>query len=243
MKKTITLLIIGLCTLCAYSQTDQNEMIEKAENGVDSLKLFENNSGNYAKWGLGINLTTNGIGIGLARSIHSKNKVIVKLEGAYLPLTMKNYEYAVGTSKLLINSNINLGSIGLYFDWHPFSNAFKLTGGVAYMLTNVSSNAIFKDSVIQGEIKVSPNSIGNIDVKIKTMPIVPYFGLGFGRSIPKTRVNIGFDLGAYYISSPILTFKCTGMLEPTSDQEKKLNDNLSVNKFLPILRLNLNIKL
>ncbi|MCF8429496.1 MAG: hypothetical protein K9G64_05130 [Bacteroidia bacterium] len=195
------------------------------------------------QWGIGVNLTTNGVGINIAKSVHSKNKVIAKLEGAYLPLSISNYEYAVGTSQLLVNSSINLGSIGLYFDWHPFSNSFKLTGGLAYMFTNITGNAVFKDSVIQGEIKLSPSEIGNIDIKLKTMPIVPYLGLGFGRSIPKTRVNIGFDIGAYYISSPLLTFKCSGMLEPTSDQEKRLNDNLSVNKLLPTIRLNLNIKL
>ena len=240
MKKLITIIVLFHFAWNVQAQTDTTQMQETAKNAVDSKPT---DPSKLAKWGIGVNLTTNGIGVGIAKSVHSKNKIIAKLEGSFLPLSLNNYEYTIGTSKLLVNSTINLGSIGLYFDWHPFSNAFKLTGGLAYMFTSLSGNAMFKDSVLQGELKISPNSIGNIEVKIKTMPIVPYLGLGFGRSIPKTRLNVGFDLGAYYINAPLLTFKCTGMLEPTSDQEKLLNDNLSVNKLLPVIRLNLNIKL
>ena len=53
--------------------------------------------------------------------------------------------------------------------------------------------------------RVSPNSEGILKVGVRTNPIHPYVGIGFGRAIrPDRRVCVTFDMGAIYWGSPVL---------------------------------------
>ena len=53
--------------------------------------------------------------------------------------------------------------------------------------------------------RISPNQKGVITAGIRTLPIHPYAGIGFGRAIdPSRRVCVSFDMGVLYIGSPIL---------------------------------------
>lgn len=212
---------------------------------TSKVKISNSNSETISnsKWGGGVQFTTNGIGFQIARSIHPTNKFVLKLGGTYLPIEIKNYPFEFTGTKLSSNLSINLGAIGAYVDWHPFGNAFKITGGIAYLLTNISGTSVVKDSVVQGEIKIDPNKVGNIKTEIKTNPIAPYLAIGFGRSIPKHRLGFGVELGTYYIGAPKVSFVCSGLLEPSSANEATLNENLKGNQFLPQLVFNLTFKL
>lgn len=48
------------------------------------------------------------------------------------------------------------------------------------------------------------NGVGNVGAYVQIAKVRPYFGLGFGRSIPKTRLGFQFDLGAWLHGSPAL---------------------------------------
>ncbi len=55
---------------------------------------------------------------------------------------------------------------------------------------------------INGE-EIDINSLGGkIDATIKTSPVKPYFGLGFGHSIPRQRIGFQFEIGAMYLGKP-----------------------------------------
>jgi hypothetical protein len=193
--------------------------------------------------GFGLMFGTDGAGISLGKCISKNGKMYVQVAGTYAPIVLSNIPYAFSGQNVIIDADIKLGSISAVFEYHPFGNAFKLSAGAAYMLTNITANAILKDSTKQGDIMISPNELGDIQFGVSTNPICPYVGIGFGRSVPKHRVGFNFEFGAYYIEKPVLSFKTTGMLEPTSSQEGLLKNNLSGFTWLPNLRMGLIFKL
>jgi hypothetical protein len=194
-------------------------------------------------WGTAFSLSSNGVGLELSKTLNNKGNLVARLAGSYIPISINKYQAEFSGSILIANADVKLGSIGLYADWHPFNNSFKITGGVAYMFTSLNGNAKLRDSTKQNDIMISPDDVGNISLEIKPGPITPYFGIGFGRAIPKTRFGVSFELGTYYIGSPTVTFVTTKLLEPTSSQEAILKDNLSGYQWLPKLAISFNFKL
>lgn len=224
-------------------KTETKEIIEQV--AVDSSQTtIKNNGGNgNTGWGIGINFSSNGIGGELSKELTKNKKLTGRVSFSYLPYSMDNISYDFSQTKLIAKADITLGAIGAYLDWHPFGNSFKITGGAVYMLTQVKGNAYVRDSVKQGEITIPPNSVGKISVGIETLPIAPYLGIGFGRAVPKNRVGFGVEMGTYYIGSPKLSFVCTGLLEPTSNQEVVLKENLKSYQWLPQILFKLTIKI
>lgn len=53
-----------------------------------------------------------------------------------------------------------------------------------------------------GNYFIEPDAQGNIDASIKVWKFRPYVGLGFGRIVPKSRINCLFDLGVQFWGSP-----------------------------------------
>ena len=49
-------------------------------------------------------------------------------------------------------------------DYHPFGNSFKLTTGFAILLNEVHNVAKLRDSSVQGNIKISPDEVGSINI-------------------------------------------------------------------------------
>lgn len=53
-----------------------------------------------------------------------------------------------------------------------------------------------------GDYLLTPDENGNARATLNTKKFKPYVGLGFGRAIPKKRVNFKFDLGAMFWGTP-----------------------------------------
>lgn len=191
---------------------------------------------------LGLNLSTNGPGANLGLTLNKKGSLQLRLDGKYLPADIKNLEYDFNGTTVILNGNATVGSLGGFLDWHPFKNAFKLTVGAASILTEVTATGILKDSVQQGDIKISPTEVGEIKLGLSFKPSA-YIGIGFGRAVPKGRVGVSLDLGAYYVQSPQLNFSANGMLEPTSYQQAVLRENIKGYSWLPVMNIGINIRL
>jgi hypothetical protein len=193
--------------------------------------------------GFGLMFGTDGAGISLGKCISKNGKMYFMASGMYAPVTLTAFPYKFGSTDVIVDADIKLGRISAVFEYHPFSNAFKISAGAAYMLTNIGGTIMVRDSSSQGDIRVAPSEIGDIKFGLKTNPVVPYFGIGFGRAVPKGRVGFNFELGAYYITSPIVSLKGSGMLEPSSVNEPVLKENLSGFSLLPAMNFRLNFKI
>jgi hypothetical protein len=72
-----------------------------------------------------------------------------------------------------------------------------------------------------GLIKYNSEQVGNITFDIKGANIAPYLGIGFGRSIPKHLVGVGFDMGVFYHGNPQTKLNTTGTLNQVITQKTK----------------------
>lgn len=244
MKRTLLTLSCLIISVQLWAQvTTNSKSVEftASSNKTEAITKAEV-SGNKGS-AIGLNLATNGVGLQFAQNIGDAKMLAVRVGGMYMPLKLTNYEYNFDGTKLIINGDIKLGSIQALVDFHPFKNAIKITGGLAYMLSDINATAKVKDSVSQGDIMISPDEVGQIDVGIKVGPICPYVGIGFGRAVPKTRFSFNFEIGGYYITKPQVSFKASGMLEPTSSQEIVLQDNMKGFTWLPMMNFGFNFRI
>jgi hypothetical protein len=174
------------------------------------------------RFGLGLNISTNGVGAQLAYSILKNNDLIARVEGRYFYSEIKDREITFQQTPMLVNGYIKRGSIGFMLDYHPFGNSFKLTTGFAILLNEVNNVAKYKDSSVQGGIKISPDEMGTIIIGYNIKPS-PYLGFGIGKSVPNKRVGFSFEIGFYYTGMPNMTYKSTGLIEPSQNYLKNVN--------------------
>ena len=53
-----------------------------------------------------------------------------------------------------------------------------------------------------GKYDIMPDDKGNANVYVKVAKLRPYAGIGFGRTVSRTRLDCQFDLGAYFWGTP-----------------------------------------
>ncbi len=78
-----------------------------------------------------------------------------------------------------------------------------------------------------GDYIIEPDAQGQIDGSIRVNKFRPYIGLGFGRAVPRHRINFCFDLGVQFWGKPSVIAndkKVTkGDLEGDADIDKTFN--------------------
>lgn len=213
------------------------------------------NKPNNKNFAIGCIATSNGIGLQIAKPLGKKQNFALRLSASYLPYSFNNFVITIdgksillngntaGGFKLKVNGEIELSTVGIFVDYHPFNNAFKICIGSGLLYSNMNFIATPRDSLKQGDISIPPNEQGNIFLGLRTQLFCPYLGVGFGKAVPKKRIGLNIEIGTYYIGSPKLSFNTTGMLEPTSSEEKKLRNNIKNYYLLPALSLGINIRL
>lgn len=153
MNKIILPLFIVVFRLHSVAQTPTTAAPQLTPSKIDSIKVFSEPSGTS----IGLIISSNGIGLQFAQNLGGAKILAVRVGGMYMPLKLNNFEYDFDGTKLVINGDLKLGAVQALLDFHPFKNAFKITGGIAYMLTDMSAIATVKDSVKQGDIMLSPD--------------------------------------------------------------------------------------
>lgn len=109
-----------------------------------------------------------------------------------------------------LNSDVNYKVL---LDFYPFKkSSFHLTGGAFFgtrNLVSVYNKEPFLDErewertgIRVGDYRITTDDHGIIRANLETNAIKPYVGLGFGRAVPKRRVNFAFDLGVRYWGEP-----------------------------------------
>lgn len=126
-----------------------------------------------------------------------------------------------------MNGDINIGGVNTpaYFDVegkfsrttidvavdaYPFGNGFFVTAGLSFggkklakLTGDLSKNAAIGDGDLEiGEYKI-PVRNGKVDGAIEVNAVRPYFGLGYGRAVPKGRVACRIELGVQLHGKPV----------------------------------------
>ncbi len=141
------------------------------------------------------------------------------------------------------NGDLKLFSISALADWFPFESGFRLTGGILVNLNKASMTLTPLKTYNDGNIKYTPEKLGNLSADIDFNKVAPYIGIGFGNpTAGEPGLGFTFDLGTFYQGGPKATMSATKLLAPSATQGPILEDNLSWFKFYPVLSIGLTYK-
>ena len=230
---------------------------------------------------LGIGAGTDGPTLQIAMPIG--NHFSIRAAGSYLPL-INVYTKEINSSdfpqKIKDAYNMEEGqSVGLnlgiktlegkmLFDYYPSKyKSFHITAGVhvgnsdIFNLTTTSlpmdPSNYAKDFVMIDGHRVGTDANGKLHAGIATAKVKPYIGIGWGRAIPKNRVNCFFDFGSIFWGHPTpsavdLDGKTVKMPAEVVKNDLGVEEDSAIYKGVkiggkviaaPILRLGINVKL
>jgi hypothetical protein len=152
---------------------------------------------------------------------------------------------------LNLEAKLNLESAGIYGDFFPFSGTFRLTGGVMFKSPNGSLTASPATGLSAkiGDVSYDFGANDKLTGSIKYPSTMPYLGVGWGFGQLKEKgFKFGLDLGAGFgtlkssltASDSIKNLGTNAGKDITADlaaQEKKINNDLNVVSFFPIVKI------
>lgn len=159
--------------------------------------------------------------------------------GAYVPVVGGNPVKIVAS-----NNTLFFDMMGEYYPWKKFS--FKLLFGGAYIHSLTANALIMVDAPMMfGEIELTPEQIGEMEIELAYGGMAPFLGIGFGRSIPNKRIGLGLEVGTYYIGSPSVNMNASELLEPSAsaEQERSFEESFRTLSWLPAVKFRLAVRL
>ncbi len=195
---------------------------------------------------LGIGVTTRvgtlGIGIDVAKSITPQFD-------ARLGFNFGSASSSRTESGIDYDASLNLSSIQLLGDYHPFGGGFRITGGLLSQNNKFSvvSKPNSSGSYTIGGISYPASQVGGITGEYTFgNSIAPYLGIGFGQP-----ANEGFgfnaDLGVLFTGSPKVTLNATNPVfnntpitrTPLDNQARQTENDLKGFNIYPVLSIGL----
>jgi hypothetical protein len=143
--------------------------------------------------------------------------------------------------------DIQLESVPILLDLHPFNGGFRVTGGVYYNNNDMDLSG----TVDASTIGLSGTGIGTATVNANigwSEEFAPYLGIGWGNAADAdATLPVGFslDIGAFYQGSPdVFLTESTGTV-PASDlaaEAAQIEEDLSEFKFFPVITVGIHIQ-
>jgi hypothetical protein len=214
--------------------------IQAQEEDKISYSL-EENKGLY----LGAVGSTNGWG-GEIKYIFNKRFTV---RAGYETLNFSyNFDFDENAVDYVATMDYKTGGVFLLGDFN-YTRSLYISAGVVFNNFNPEMTGYAVDDVPYGDIMIPAEMVGDFTFTFSPeLQVSPYASLGARAFIgKKKRVNLGTELGCYYMGTPQIDIQATGLIAPTADpahgQEEKLENQISQYKFYPVLKLNLSVKL
>jgi hypothetical protein len=169
-----------------------------------------------------------------------------------LRLGYSYFKYDLNTNAKTSNEEVKLGGsanmsiLGLSAEFFPFKkSSFKIFGGASYIDKGDLSVLVTPTGTYTfGSTTFKPEDVGNVKFAVDYgKKIAPFAGIGFGRTIPKSRIGFGFEAGTYYTQSPVVTLTGEKRLSSMSEQQAKVQENMKDWQYWPIINLRLTVRL
>jgi hypothetical protein len=180
-------------------------------NGVDSLNSSKQKiaiSGNFGSYGAGVCLhylpyERVGLKIGYFRG---------DLNATYFT----NFE----GNKIEVIGKFHLEMLTILADIYPWKKKiFRITTGIAKNSNRYEVKLTPQSNQTFGYIVYTPDLIGNMKATVTGLQYAPYLGMGFDKTVPKHKIGIGLDIGAFYHGPPKFKIDATGSFEPSGNTE------------------------
>jgi hypothetical protein len=217
MKKLFIITILSICfygNLYAQEVTDVKEVTKERKNAI------------------GISGGT-GYGFDYSRTL-KQNKLYLTASYNIIAIAVNDIEQEISGENLLIDTELDFKNVDFKISYHPFSNAFKLVGGIGFFSSSsINVETEFEENIVVGEVEFNSVDSGNLIINTTWSKTSPYLGFGFGRAVPNKKWGFAVDFGSYFSSSPEITLDATGIIEQSKDQEGLLNESFESFKFIP----------
>ncbi len=125
------------------------------------------------------------------------------------------YTYSFSSTEGGINYSfdLNLMSVPILVDYHPFKGGFRLTGGAMFNGNNFEGNANYGVSIDIGGTTYTAADVGVVTTDIEFDSFAPYVGIGWDTTFGDEG-GFGFscDVGALFQGEPDVSLSTTGLL-------------------------------
>jgi hypothetical protein len=188
-------------------------------------------------------------GVGLDLKFTPQSGFNIRAGASILPIKFDG-DYQIRQEPTILDLDVEFSNAHLMLDWHPwvnlptFSRKIVVTAGAGYFWKADGNAIVSYDGVYNyGDIEVPSADLGVMNGTVKWNKYAPYLGFGFENPTPQKRVNVGFQVGAYYMGEPDVTLRGTNFLNSTQRNEDQFRKNMSNYYLLPVIQVNLNIAL
>ena len=143
-------------------------------------------------------------------------------------------------------ADMNLESVPILLDLHPFNGGFRITGGVYF-----NKNEIDLSSTVDASTVGLGGSLGtaNLNANVSwSKDFAPYLGIGWGNAADTdSTFPIGFslDIGAFYQGSPDVVLTESTNTVTAADlaaEAAQLEEDLSDLKFFPVITVGIHFQ-
>lgn len=225
---------------------------------VQGKTLGELNIFNHV--GVGVHAATTGFGFEVSTPI--TNFVALRAGATFMPgfsftadvdgeytATVNNHEQTEHFN-MDLDAGLKRTQGSVIFNIYPFGshNAFFVAAGAYFGGKNVISltghseelKNLQGDPYVEiGDYKLPVDKNGNVEGNLRVNNFRPYLGLGYGRAVPKRRVNFGVELGVQFMGKAKV-YTDDGLLElntiTNDDDWQKWMDKITV---YPVLKFTL----
>lgn len=211
-----------------------------ARNNPDSTRQATSQS-------ISLQVGTLGLGLFYNRELSRAHRLTLRTGGQYIAYRKPIRIKTAPDSYLIVDPDFMIGTVQAGLKWNPFRRgAFFVAAGVGYTWHPTIGFEITADDKLNlGGLVLMPEDVGTINLGVRWHPVVGYAGWGFGRTVPRRRIGIGFEMGVYYLGKPSVQLDYKGFLETTNLREQvgTVERNLSNYRYLPSLSLTISYAL
>ena len=213
--------------------------------GISSnAQIFDNHQ-------MGVNVGTLGAGVEYSSSF---NEMFALRTG----FNTFSYSDSLTESGIKYDADLDLQTISLILDYHPFENGFRLSGGAMYNGNELKVSG--KPDGTTGTIEINnvtydSTQVGKVDGKVDFNNFAPYAGIGYSSSKTKSSgFSFNTEIGVLFQGSAnaqlnatcgpalIIAGQCSNLQSNLVAEEKQLNDELSDFDMYPVVSIGLGYK-
>jgi hypothetical protein len=160
---------------------------------------------------------------------------------ARLSVSKYTYSYQTTSDNIKYDSSLKLENVAALLDWHVFSGATHLTGGMIYNNNSFDMVGI-PGAGSQYNINGSPYTLTSLNANISFNKFVPYLGFGWSGRASKTGFSFKSDIGVMYQGAPQATLTVTGSgasaaAADVAVAQAKLNEDMKSFSIYPVISI------
>ena len=183
--------------------------------------------------------STQGIGAELATGLSDNLALRIGFNYFQLSRTMEE-------SDIDYDLDLELKSVNLLVDLHPFGNGFRITAGGVWDKNSLNGQAVEAATYNIGNDVYTQAEVGTLAGNIDFRDISPYVGIGFGHNVRKeSGWNFTADIGVIFTGAPRVSLSSTGgslsdnpvFLENIQREQDNVADEIDFFRYYPVVSL------